>query len=86
MLSKKTIIKIIILILTLVLLTLMPAYAWKVKTHVYSANLILEDVNDGFVEIKPYGKFKVVPEFAEILRQYTEYYRAGALGPVHLIK
>ncbi len=79
--GKKTILKVVLLILLLFSLTLSPAYAWKVKTHVYSANLVLEDISDGFVEIKPYGKFKVMPEYVEILRQYPEYYRAGALGP-----
>ncbi|MEL7649798.1 MAG: stalk domain-containing protein [Sedimentibacter sp.] len=79
--SKKTIFKIVTLLIILYSINVSPAYAWKVKTHVYSANLILEDVSDGFVEIKPYGEFAVLPEYAEILRQYPEYYRAGALGP-----
>lgn len=79
--GKKTIIKIAILLLIITTLNVSPAYAWKVKTHVYSANLILEDVSDGFVEIKPYGELEVLPEYREILRQYPEYYRAGALGP-----
>jgi hypothetical protein len=79
--NRKKLVKAILLLLVLISLTVSPAYAWKVKTHVYSANLILEDVSDGFVEIKPYGKFRVIPEYVEILRQYPEYYRAGALGP-----
>ncbi|WP_312832794.1 stalk domain-containing protein [Sedimentibacter saalensis] len=79
--SKKTIIKVVTLLIFLYSFNVSPAYAWKVKTHVYSANLILEDVSDGFVEIEPYGEFEVLPEYAEILRQYPEYYRAGALGP-----
>lgn len=79
--GKKNIIKIVTLLIILCSLNVSPAYAWKVKTHVYSANLILEDASDGFVEIKPYGEFEVLPEYAEILRQYPEYYRAGALGP-----
>jgi len=78
---RKQLSKVIIVILVLVSLTVTPVYAWKVKTHVYSANLILEDATDGFVEIKPYGEFAIIPEYAEILKQYPEYYRAGALGP-----
>lgn len=77
----KNIIKVLASFLVISMLATFPAYAWKVKTHVYSANLLLEDVSDGFVEIKPYGEFAVLPEYRDILRQYPEYYRAGALGP-----
>ncbi|HOA20359.1 MAG TPA: stalk domain-containing protein [Sedimentibacter sp.] len=78
---KKTLAKVLVLIFIIISLTLTPAYAWKVKTHVYSANLILEDAADGFVELAPYGEFQVLPEYQTVLRMYPEYFRAGALGP-----
>ncbi|MDD2495324.1 MAG: zinc dependent phospholipase C family protein, partial [Tissierellia bacterium] len=78
---KKNLTKVMILLLVILSLTVMPAYAWKVKTHVYSANLILEDASDGLLELAPFGEFKVLPEYQTLLRMYPEYFRAGALGP-----
>ena len=79
--NRRTLLKVLIVTFILVSLIETPVYAWKGKTHVYSANLILEDAIDGYVEIKPYGKFAILPEYADLLRLYPEYYRAGALGP-----
>lgn len=80
--TLKTIISLVI-IMILVIGNFTPAYAWKVKTHVYSANLIIDEIikNRGYVEIEPYGKFKVVPEYYNLIRSHPEFYRAGALGP-----
>lgn len=78
---KKNLTKVMILLLVILSLTVMPAYAWKVKTHVYSANLILEDASDGLLELAPFGEFEVLPEYQTLLRMYPEYFRAGALGP-----
>ena len=60
-----------------------PAFAWKMKTHAYSANLILEEVNatGGMLEIAPYGTFPVRPEYLAAIRAYPTAYRAGAIGP-----
>lgn len=57
--------------------------AWKVKTHNYSANLILEEVmsNGGTVEIAPFGRFDVASEFYTALQKYPRAFRAGSLGP-----
>lgn len=57
--------------------------AWKINTHVYSANLILDELkeNNGYVEIAPFGKFRVIPEYLDAIQSYPEYYRAGAMGP-----
>ncbi len=78
---KKSLTKVMILLLAILSLSAIPAYAWKVKTHVYSSNLILEDAMDGVVEIAPYGEFEISPEYQTVLRMYPEYFRAGALGP-----
>ena len=78
----KVFISIIVLLITAAGITT-PTYAWKVKTHVYSANLLMEEIkaNDGYVEIEPFGKFQVLPEYRSALQNYPEYYRAGAMGP-----
>lgn len=69
--------------LSLVLGAANPVSAWKINTHVYSANLILNEMkeNNGYVEIAPFGKFKVVPKYLDAIQTYPEYYRAGAMGP-----
>ncbi|MDR7869257.1 MAG: copper amine oxidase N-terminal domain-containing protein [Tissierellaceae bacterium] len=83
MIKRHKILKVIIFIFILISLTTTPAHAWKVKTHVYSANLILDEIrnNNGYVEIKPYGKFKVDPELEHMLSIYPNFYRGGSLGP-----
>lgn len=60
-----------------------PASAWKMKTHAYSANLILDEIaaSNGMLEIKPYGKFPVKAEYLAAIRAYPQAYRAGTLGP-----
>ncbi|MDR7856861.1 copper amine oxidase N-terminal domain-containing protein [Tissierella sp.] len=83
MIKRHNILKIISIAFILISLTTTPAHAWKVKTHVYSANLILDEIrkNNGYVEIKPYGKFRVDPDLEPLLRLYPDFYRAGSLGP-----
>ncbi len=83
MIKRHNILKVIIFAFILISITTTPAHAWKVKTHVYSANLILDEIrkNNGYVEIKPYGKFRVDPDLEPLLRLYPDFYRAGSLGP-----
>ncbi len=73
------------LALTLLLpaLPTLPASAWKVGSHVYSANLILQELNanDGQLEIPPFGQFEVPAEYLAAVQNYPEYYRAGVIGP-----
>ncbi|MTI46669.1 MAG: hypothetical protein FH761_02415 [Firmicutes bacterium] len=80
---KKIIAVLMCLALLMTAVPMNQASAWKVKTHNYSANLILEEVmtNNGYVTIKPFGKFKVAPEFYSALMKYPKAYRAGSLGP-----
>lgn len=61
----------------------MPSYAWKLSTHNYSANLILEELqrNNGKLEVYPFGKYKIPEEFYKALKKYPDSFRAGALGP-----
>lgn len=59
------------------------SYAWKPKTHVYSANLILEEIqaNNGCLVFPYYGKIKLPAENLEAIQSYPDYFRAGAIGP-----
>lgn len=79
--KKRNFLKILIIVFILTTLITSSVYAWKVKTHVYAANLIIEDVKDGYVELPPYGRFKVNFKYQTLLSLYPDYYRAGALGP-----
>lgn len=58
-----------------------PAYAWKLKTHAYIANIVIDDAKDGKVWIPPYGEFEVRPEIAEAMTKYPEFFRGGSIGP-----
>ena len=56
------------------------AYAWKTKTHGFSANLLLKEAEDGKVTVD--GKDYAIPEeYLEALKQYPNAFRAGTLGP-----
>lgn len=63
------------------------AHAWKMKTHAYSANLVLDDVLGldgsayGKVTIPPYGEFDVDPDYLQVLQANPEAFRAGSIGP-----
>lgn len=67
----------------LVFMTASPVYAWKPKTHVLSANLLLEEIeaNNGHVIFPYFGKIKVPDEYLTALRAYPDYFRAGSIGP-----
>ncbi len=60
-----------------------PAFAWKMKTHAYSANLVWDEATafDGTVQIPPYGSFAIKPEYYDAINAYPRAYRAGAIGP-----
>jgi len=58
-----------------------PAYAWKLKTHAYIANIVIDDAKDGKVWIPPYGEFEVRPEVAEAIKLCPTYFRGGSIGP-----
>jgi hypothetical protein len=59
------------------------AFAWKMKTHAYSANLLMAEMesSQGLVEIPPYGWFAVDPEVYAAITAYPKAFRAGAIGP-----
>ncbi|HOX54558.1 MAG TPA: zinc dependent phospholipase C family protein [Candidatus Omnitrophota bacterium] len=58
-----------------------PAFAWKLKTHAYIANIVMDDARDGKVWIPPYGEFEVRPEVAEAIKLCPNYFRGGSIGP-----
>ncbi|MBQ6234043.1 MAG: zinc dependent phospholipase C family protein, partial [Clostridia bacterium] len=70
----------IAVILCCMVLTPQTAYAWKTKTHGYSANLLLNEVKKGYVTVD--GKNYTIPqEYREAIEQYPNAFRAGTLGP-----
>ena len=77
--------KIISLLLVMVLLMggSLPAYAWKLSTHNYSANLLMEELkaNSGKLEVYPYGKMAIPNEFYNAIMSYPDAFRAGCMGP-----
>lgn len=82
---KKVIALLLCMVLMFSIIPINQANAWKVKTHNYSANLILEEITTigggNKVYIPPFGQFEIAPEFATALRKYPNAYRAGSLGP-----
>lgn len=56
------------------------ANAWKTKTHGYSANILLEDVRDGYIGVEGVD-YTVPPEYFLALKDYPDAFRAGTLGP-----
>ena len=56
------------------------AFGWKPNTHVYIANIILADAQDGKVWIPPYGEFNVSPEAMNAI-SWPDMFRAGSVGP-----
>lgn len=77
------ILAVVIIITTVSGGSFMPVHAWKVGTHVYSANIIIDELkaNNGSLEIAPFGKFRVDSGFVNAILNYPDYYRAGAMGP-----
>ncbi len=66
---------------TLMFTSIGSSFAWKLNTHVYSGNIILEDLKDGYLTIDGYGDYKVPNEIYNAVMNNPESYRAGTLGP-----
>jgi len=73
----------IVLTFQIVFMSISPVYAWKPKTHVFSANLILEELaeNNGYLVFPYFGKIKVPDSYLSAIRTYPDYFRAGSVGP-----
>ncbi len=74
------------LAVTLAVLCLMlqapAASAWKPTTHVFAANLALNDaMTDGKVLIPPFGRIAINADAYRALKAYPEAYRSGVVGP-----
>ena len=75
--------RLIVLFLALVCIVMVPSekvYAWKTKTHGYSANLLLKDVKNGYVTIDG-ASYTIPEEYKTALLAYPKAFRAGVLGP-----
>jgi uncharacterized protein YwgA len=57
-----------------------PAQAWGFKTHVWIAQQVLNDAQDGSVEIGG-RNYRVAPHVLAAIRAEPDRFRAGALGP-----
>ncbi len=72
-----------------------PAVAWAINTHMYSANLIIKDLQDdghldiqqvvrladGSVSFEPLTTVAVDEDVAEAILAFPEVFRAGSCGP-----
>ncbi len=59
-----------------------PAAAFKLDTHVWIAQEVLNDLlPDGKLTIAPFGEFTVKPEIVRALRDHAKAYRMGHIGP-----
>jgi hypothetical protein len=58
------------------------AMAFKLETHVWIAQQVLNDViSDNKVTIPPFGDFSVDPSIVAALRNFSKEYRLGSIGP-----
>ncbi len=75
--GKFKILIVMMLVLQIILANILPVYAWKPKTHVYSANLILEELqaNNGYLVFPYFGKIKVPDEYLTAMQTYPDYFR-----------
>ncbi len=53
----------------------------KSKTHIYLANLIMEDMERGSLELEGFGKYQIPGEIKQAILNNADYFRAGAIGP-----
>lgn len=53
----------------------------KSKTHIYLANLIMEDLERGGLELEGFGKYQIPEEIRKAILGNADYFRAGAIGP-----
>ena len=66
----------------LLLVAVEQVYAFKIDTHVWVSQQVLNDVvTDGKVTIPPYGTFTVNSDIVNALRNYPDEFRMGAIGP-----
>ena len=55
--------------------------AFDTRTHVWIAQEVINDLEDGKVTIAPFGEFDVDPEVTEAILQNQKVYRMGNIGP-----
>lgn len=81
--SKMKLIVTFVLVMSMIIMTFSPVYAWKPKTHVYTANLILEELQagNGYLTFPYFGQIKVPDEYYAAITAYPDYFRAGSVGP-----
>ncbi|MGE5359634.1 MAG: zinc dependent phospholipase C family protein [Bacteroidales bacterium] len=71
-----------VLALLAVLIPFTSTYGWKIETHVWIAQQVLNDViPDGKVTLPGFGEYELDPVVWESLKRYPNEYRAGSMGP-----
>lgn len=63
-----------------------PCSAWKARTHIYIANLLIREISDSRADGAPRlgildTRYGVPAELADAILGYPECFRAGAMGP-----
>jgi hypothetical protein len=57
------------------------ADAFSIRVHVYGANLVQKDAQDGEVDLGMWGKYRLDPAVEAALKAWPSYFRAGSVGP-----
>ncbi len=72
----------VLLSLSLILLTSIPAIAWKPVQHIHQGNEAIAEILDGHNYVTINGEQYAVPsEVAQAIRNYPDHYHAGCAGP-----
>ena len=72
----------VVTLAAMLLLTSLPAYAWKPTVHVYTGNEAISEILNGQNQVTVFGRvYPVAPEIAEAIRNYPDFYRGGCVGP-----
>lgn len=69
----------IFILLTLVISSF--SYCLDTKTHVYVGQEVINDLQDGYVTIPPYGNFSVEPNLVSAILSNQSTYLMGNIGP-----
>jgi len=77
-----------LVVLLIVLLTVSePVYAWKPLTHIYTGNLVIDEIKQAngkyYIEITTdeTRRYPVDRDVAEAILNWRDYYRGGTIGP-----
>jgi hypothetical protein len=67
--------------ITLLSLLLTSLFSFDTRTHVYVGQEIINDIQDGKVNIAPFGEFSVDSKIVDAIKNNPSIYRMGTVGP-----